>query len=397
MVINYTTGYAGTGKSTELLKLVNSVNKETSVVICPTHKAIKRLADSPNFPLIEIKTIHSLLGWIPAINENATQIGHIDVTVKLSKPIDTYTHIIIDEGGMMSEDMLTEITSKLEEANDFETDHITIDIFLDPYQLLPVKGKQIQIDPLTTRNLTMQHRAESPDVVRLFTKFVNYIEGTNSRDLKLESSENVIFLNKISEFNPDTDRLLAYTNYCVGYYNKLIAKLLNVTTYVGQDVQLGNVPGLFNVEEFYSPSIEELLMAYECGSLKLQNSAINKKFLEYSLQALIDCKDIEFIISNEQLIPVIIGIDNSSQIRKQAKIKAMENKHNFKWVYALDRAFTMDYSFASTVHKAQGSEFKRVFIVKDDMQKSILNNYYDTYARLMYVAISRAKEKVFIL
>jgi ATP-dependent exoDNAse (exonuclease V) alpha subunit len=57
----------------------------------------------------------------------------------------------------------------------------------------------------------------------------------------------------------------------------------------------------------------------------------------------------------------------------------------------------MDYEFASTVHKAQGSEFDRVWIIKDDIQKSILNNYYDNYARMMYVAISRAKKKVFIL
>ena len=398
MTINYITGYAGTGKSTRLLDLINSIELESSVVICPTHKAIKRLFDSPRYPImLEIKTIHALLGWVPTINEQATQVGHIDVTIKLDKPIDSYTHIIIDEGGMMSEDMLMEITSKLEEANNFETEHIVIDIFLDPYQLLPVKGKQIQIDPTTTVNLTTQYRSESPDVVALFTKFVEFIEGTNKRDLKIEPSENVHFIDKIPYFNPDTDRLLAYTNDCVGYYNMYISKLLGITTYEGQEVQLGNVPGLFIVDEFYKPSLEELLMAYESGSLKLQNSAINKKFLEYSLQALIDCRDIDFIISNEQMIPVVVGIDNANRVRKQAKQLAIENKHNFKWLYALDRAFTMDYKFASTVHKAQGSEFDRVFIVKNDIMKSIMNNYYETYARLMYVAISRARQKVFIL
>lgn len=398
MTINYITGYAGTGKSTKLLAKLNSVDINSSVVICPTHKAIKRLLDSPKFPFaLEIKTIHALLGWVPSINEQATEIGHIDVTIKLGKPLDTYTHIIIDEGGMMSEDMLMDITSRLEEANNFETDHLVIDIFLDPYQLLPVKGKQIQIDPTTTENLTTQYRSESPDVVALFTKFVEFIEGSNSKDLKILPSENVHFIDSITEFNPDTDRLLAYTNECVGYYNSYIAKLLGIDTYVGQEVQLGNVPGLFEVEEFYKPSLEKLLMAYECGSLKLQNSQINKKYLEYSLQALIDCEDIDFIISNDQMIPVVIGIDNANRIRKQAKILALENKHNFKWLYALDRAFTMDYKFASTVHKAQGSEFDRVFIVKNDIMKSIMNNYYETYARLMYVAISRAKRKVYIL
>ena len=57
----------------------------------------------------------------------------------------------------------------------------------------------------------------------------------------------------------------------------------------------------------------------------------------------------------------------------------------------------MDYSFASTVHKAQGSEFNRVWIDKKDIQKSIFGGNYRNYARLMYVAISRAKRKVFVL
>ena len=57
----------------------------------------------------------------------------------------------------------------------------------------------------------------------------------------------------------------------------------------------------------------------------------------------------------------------------------------------------MDYKFASTVHKAQGSEFDAVFVDVNDIKKSILPNYYDTYARLMYVALSRAKKSVYII
>jgi ATP-dependent exoDNAse (exonuclease V) alpha subunit len=56
----------------------------------------------------------------------------------------------------------------------------------------------------------------------------------------------------------------------------------------------------------------------------------------------------------------------------------------------------MDYSFATTVHKSQGSEFDVIFIDKTDIQKSILNRYYETYARLMYVSISRAKQIIYI-
>jgi len=177
MNIRYITGYAGTGKSTELLNLLKTASVDT-VVICPTHKAIKRLKSQvPAY--LEIKTIHALLGWIPAINENATHINHIDTTVKLGKDLSDYTTIVIDEGGMMSEEMFASIVSKLEDVNNFETDHITIHVFMDPYQLLPVKGIQIQIDQETTTNLTKQYRAESSDIVKTYTKFVHYLEGKN--------------------------------------------------------------------------------------------------------------------------------------------------------------------------------------------------------------------------
>jgi len=396
MLIRYTTGYAGTGKSTELLELLKNVNPLTTVVLCPTHKAIKRLrGDTPEE--IEIKTIHALLGWIPSINEEAQHINHIDTTVKLDRDLDDYNHIIIDEGGMMSEEMFMEITGKLEDKHDFDTDGITIDIFMDPYQLLPVKGKQIQIDEDTTTHLTTQHRAESPDVVKLFTKFVNFLEGTNTKDLKIEPSENVIYINKIDNFNPKTDRLLAYTNECVGYYNDLISKSIGISSYINQYVQLGNYHTNLKVDRFIEPTYTTLYNAYNSKKLWLQNSQINKKFLESSLRALLEHDDIQFIEVNDFIIPVVIGINHAYLIRRRAKELAMENKHNFKWLYALNRAFTIDYTFASTVHKAQGSEFERVYIVKADIQKAIINNYYDNYARLMYVAISRARKQVFII
>lgn len=399
MKILYTTGYAGTGKSTELLKLLDTLNPDTSVCLAPTHKALDRLRNSTTSE-VELKTIHSLLGWIPGINEAAEKIEHIDTVIRLEKDIDAYTDIVIDEAGMMSEEMLTTIISKLEELHDFETDHIALHLFLDPYQLLPVKGIQIQTDPETTTNLTTQHRAESPDVVALFTKFVEYLEGTNIDDLTTPESDNVIYkhtaIPTIQGFKRG-DRLLAYTNKCVGDYNKQIAEYLGIKSFIGEEVQLGTQSELFLVEEFVNPDLDKLLFLYENNMLFMQNSQINKKFLLSSLKALITNKHIKFIKSSNKIIPVIIGIGEAYEILKEAKKEALDDKSKFKDVYALGRAFIMDYPFASTVHKAQGSEFDRVWIDKKDIQKSIFNGSYTNYARLMYVAISRAKKKIFIL
>lgn len=392
MRINYTTGYAGTGKSTELINKLLNLPSENSIVLAPTHKALLRLRNSYDGG-IELKTIHSMLGWIPTINESAKEITHIEATLKLDKRPQNYKNIVIDEAGMMSEEMLMDLTGKIEEINDFKTDDITIYIYLDPFQLLPVKGLQIQTDPSTTLNLTKQHRSKSIDIVNLYTKFVSYLQETNKLDLTTPYSENVKPFD-ITKFKRG-DRLLAYTNKAVGKWNTNIAKMFCIKSYIGQEVQLGNMLDTVVVNCFLKPTFNELLLLYNTGNLKLQNSNMNPKFLESNLQALISHPHITFIQS-DLVYPVIVGIDKANIVLKKAKEAAIKDKSKFRDIYTLGRAFVMDYTFATTIHKSQGSEFENVFIDKEDIQKSIFKGTLKTYARLMYVAISRTKSTLYL-
>ena len=409
MHIEYITGYAGTGKSTALLKQLTTIagkDKDDTIVLCPTHKAAHRLL--PKIPFgIEIKTIHSLLGWIPAINENAEKIEHIDIVAKTDRKIEEYNTFIIDEGGMMSEEMFMELVAKIEDARNFDTDGIKIYVYLDPYQLLPVKGRQIQLDEEFTTKLTTQHRAESPDVVALFTKFVEFLEGTNTKDLKIDFSDNVKKVSTteaVQLFDITKDRLLAYTNEVVGWYNKEISIYNGIQSFVGQQVQLGSNPDLVYVEDMIDKSsvvLSDVITWYLDGELLLQNSKISAKYMELEFSTLLKLDGVEFakvaINGTTKIVPVVLGIYNAYSLTKQIKAAAIKDKKNYKFIYALNKAYTMDYKFASTVHKAQGSEFDAVFVDVNDIKKSILPNYYDTYARLMYVALSRAKKRVYII
>ena len=409
MHIEYITGYAGTGKSTALLKQLTTIagkDKDDTIVLCPTHKAAHRLL--PKIPFgIEIKTIHSLLGWIPAINENAEKIEHIDIVAKTDRKIEEYNTFIIDEGGMMSEEMFMELVAKIEDARNFDTDGIKIYVYLDPYQLLPVKGRQIQLDEEFTTKLTTQHRAESPDVVALFTKFVEFLEGTNTKDLKIEFSDNVKKVSTteaVQLFDITKDRLLAYTNEVVGWYNKEISVYNGIQSFVGQHVQLGSNPDLVYVEDMIDKSdvvLSDVITWYLDNNMLLQNSKISAKYMELEFSTLLKLDGVEFakvaINGTTKIVPVVLGIYNAYSLTKQIKAAAIKDKKNYKFIYALNKAYTMDYKFASTVHKAQGSEFDAVFVDVNDIKKSILPNYYDTYARLMYVALSRAKKKVYII
>ena len=409
MHIEYITGYAGTGKSTALLKQLTTIagkDKDDTIVLCPTHKAAHRLL--PKIPFgIEIKTIHSLLGWIPAINENAEKIEHIDIVAKTDRKIEEYNTFIIDEGGMMSEEMFMELVAKIEDARNFDTESIKIYVYLDPYQLLPVKGRQIQLDEEFTTKLTTQHRAESPDVVALFTKFVEFLEGTNTKDLKIDFSENVKKVSTteaVQLFDITKDRLLAYTNEVVGWYNKEISIYNGIQSFVGQHVQLGSSPDLVYVEDMIDKSdvvLSDVITWYLDNNMLLQNSNISAKYMELEFSTLLKLDGVEFakvaINGTTKIVPVVLGIYNAYSLTKQIKAAAIKDKKNYKFIYALNKAYTMDYKFASTVHKAQGSEFDAVFVDVNDIKKSILPNYYDTYARLMYVALSRAKKRVYII
>jgi len=394
MKINYITGYAGTGKSHRLIELSHTLNHKDSIILAPTHKALKRLQGLVN-PAIDISTIHALLGWRPGINENAEELGHIDVTIKKEKELESLKTIVIDEAGMMSEDMLFSLVSKLEEAYNYETDDITLYLFLDPYQLPPVKGIQIQVDPHNCENLTTQHRGESPDVVRLFTKFVEYLRWGGS-DLTTPESENVTYVSSLGGFKAG-DRCLAYTNEAVGRHNLAIATLLGINSYLNVEVQIGNLTETYQISEILEPTEDELIKWYENGELLMQDMNINRNYLGQSFYAMASNDNISFVKVGGYILPVIFGTHNAAIARKKAREKAIENKKYFTEVYALGRAFTCDYTFASTVHKAQGSEFERVWIDKVDILKASFNNNFRQYARMMYVAISRAKKRIFIL
>lgn len=64
-----------------------------------------------------------------------------------------------------------------------------------------------------------------------------------------------------------------------------------------------------------------------------------------------------------------------------------------KVTYTEDELEELTLSYASTVHSSQGSEYKVVFVVLDD---TAINDFL-LIRRLLYTAVSRGKEKVYIL
>jgi hypothetical protein len=56
----------------------------------------------------------------------------------------------------------------------------------------------------------------------------------------------------------------------------------------------------------------------------------------------------------------------------------------------------LDFPYAMTIHKSQGSTYEEVYIDTDDLYDNTAHRGdYDMYLRLMYVGMSRASKKVF--
>jgi hypothetical protein len=68
-----------------------------------------------------------------------------------------------------------------------------------------------------------------------------------------------------------------------------------------------------------------------------------------------------------------------------------KNKEWKKYFYIKDHWLDLRPVHASTVHKAQGSTYKHVFIDLNDISR---NNKWREVTRLMYVAITRASDEV---
>lgn len=65
-----------------------------------------------------------------------------------------------------------------------------------------------------------------------------------------------------------------------------------------------------------------------------------------------------------------------------------------KYLSFKDCVVCVDFPHALTVHKSQGSTYENVFLDMEDLGKCA-DKDYDLYLRLMYVAVSRASDKVY--
>lgn len=178
-------------------------------------------------------------------------------------------------------------------------------------------------------------------------------------------------------------RILAYTNAQVKGYNEAVRALRGYTARFHQDELVVNntgimIPGsknfLFAEREFRVASVGADISDFEVGDTKIQIYQITLKDANYG-----------GVVTVKQ--PVDLD-------HYEACVKFFKKNQMWREYYRLKNNFPdLRPRDASTVYKAQGSTFDRVYV---DLTNIGTSNMADQAARMVYVAISRAKSKVLL-
>jgi len=420
--IQFVTGFAGSGKSTKLAE--SAVGKEDVLVLTPTHKAAEVLMAKG---IVNVFTIHSVLKLVPTINENFRRGQRMQKLKKIGGvDLADIGKIAIDEFSMIPVDIMDMLLELLPE-------HCLVLVFGDPFQLPPIDGEAV--DPLTyTDNileLTTQHRAEAPEVVETFMRFMHYIKGDGEMNLKMNPA---IKEGNLDDFNPGTDRILAYTNDKVLELNAMAAKVLGKpeAIAVNEDITMNGIPCMRNIDGL---DIEGLIYPTCISKGKLmQGNKLSKAMLKtqediikfrtnlsmydnyavktsegtyvlfYDLKHYANAKLLKAEVEKYQhLVVETHGLKEEDSVKEfcyNNKGKQYVKERGTAWKNYLahqNLVFDIRRPFATTIHKAQGQEFDTVYIAQTDIKRSIRQGYYLQYAKLMYVALSRARKRVVLV
>lgn len=424
-------GYAGTGK-TYILKyfLENIVNKSFTIT-APTHKALRVLESQVGRKGM---TLHSLHGLKPNIDLQNFDIENPQFDPLNPSKIQNYNLIIIDECSMINKDLF-ELNRK--RAIEFNVKILYVG---DPLQLPPVN------EEVSLTFATVKEKVELTDIVRqekgnplleLFSllrddiqnhgnKFLNYIIRNRSNINNGIGYEIVptsqFSQHLINEFNSDAFhknidhlRITAYTNQAITDWNNLIRNNI-----VGKDADIIHINDLLlsyntivdefkeaiilNSEDYIIEDIrpyisDENIKTFAINLKSMYDGHITQPFL------IVDSKDVSFLKYKEILTYLYNRAANRVQhgwfVYYKFKNRFLTNTQfsidtiqGQKWIKK-----DIDYGYAMTVHKTQGSTFDNVAIdltniVFCNTKYGRKENDIDIRNKLIYVALSRARNSV---
>lgn len=417
-------GYAGTGKSTIVKKFIDKLPRVA--VSAPTHKArkvIEKTTGKSGF------TIQALLGLKPNTDIENFDINNPQFDPKTEKKIGDYKLIVIDESSMLNKDLYDLL---IKEANNNKTKILFMG---DKAQIPPVKEKESKVfnDVPNTYNLTKVERTkDSNPLVKIFDSIRNNL-GSSVASFKYVSevnsnNEGVIFTSNRNEFadravqyftskeykeDANFAKIIAWTNASVQAWNNKVRDSLFGET--AAPLEVGEIIMAYNNVEGgpYEPNKLENSADYKITNVvKAEKMGVGGFNINYEYVEGGKLNHTLFVVNKTDKASIRKFLDMFEEKLESAK-KALPYERGRKWAeyYNFKKEFILqedlrdpngnlivkkdiDYGYAITGHKSQGSTYNNVFIVEDDINKNI--NVQERN-QIKYVAFSRASERAFVL
>lgn len=414
-------GYAGTGK-TSLMEMIAQKGRKQHrpVVFCAsTNKAAAVLNERVSKAGFKAATLNKVFGISVEVDSNSNTYNARNlVNVLKDADITPGTTVIIDEASMINEENY-DILNNIAKQNSLKIIYVG-----DSAQLAPVNENKIS---KVFRNgegkvitLTQVERTDDNAILKEATELRNgnHLSGISSFNNK---GEGVAYIspnhqdeinNVVAHYvkglkhNPNYFRILAYTNKAVSAYNNQVRELLGYTSptpNVGEPMTGYTNWGynwktksyrFINSESYKVSKVDK---PHKITTSLNDGTAVTMEAIPLTLEdpvGNVDTFDFIDIKSNPSNLQAAIQLANEKKmlwakakhaVGRDAKAKIYQRINfidNFLFVndniedsnHNLLQAKTIDFGYAMTVHKSQGSTFTNVLMDDVDISRAGLNN-----------------------
>lgn len=413
-------GYAGTGKSTVIVEACRYLERQGKRVAltAPTNKAVKvlrRMADKNNLLDTECLTIYSLLALRP-MPDGA--VKKVQQTRKVN--LREFDLVVIDECSMINAQLMVEIRKAVKKAEGqemlagFGPGMPGIVFMGDPAQLPPVHethSQSFEAGDEGDSELTHIVRQAAGNPVLTLTGRLRECIAANRLDYgifehaMLDGGKGVGVLSRkdwahwaleafaTEQFAADSDsfRVLAWTNARVREVNMavrervigktetpfIVGELALCKTPIQRVMPDGSSVGVHRVDdEVRVASIKETeLVGVPVYELRLEDAENEHKWAPAH-------------------IPTAEGMPILQAELNRRSAAARENRSLWVDFWEFKERFAeLQHIYALTAHRSQGSTFSTVFVDVEDMTR---NPVTAEMLRMLYVAVSRASQAVFL-
>ena len=446
-------GYAGTGKTT-LMKYVLSKSPFKYAVTATTHKAVHNIAKLAN---TAATTVHKLFGIRPNASLanftfNDTLFGEGSGSLIRKQGI---KFVVIDESSMLNDDIYKTIVD-VAKASDVKV------LFLgDEAQLPPVekeannKLSKVFTDNEQVRLTKVERTALGNPLIALFTYIRNNIgspytntyqtainsEGLGVQYLKNQTSFIDTFIARFTESNNlDNARIVAYANKTVAFYNNQVRikmfgsydattnrytipdkyvvgdKVMSYYTEAGEDAAFINSqdytvtkvePSTVDIKGTNVKTIKITIKAadlpeFDVNILDLSDQFSKETYIkayneyEEAHQAAVKSKD---KLRAQTAFNVFSAFRDSVYLNEDIVIGQAATRTGVKYDRKAEKQ--IDYAYAVTIHKSQGSTYQHVFV--DETSIKYIEEMYRNKGQApnqanqaRYVAYTRAAKSAIV-